>query len=314
MLSVRNVKNIMCNRGRGNNNMPNILYHYCSLPVFNNIISSNILRLSNILKSNDGQERIFFAKAALEEMLKKKRHLTYTNEEVRWQMEKLLDEHTPYVACFSPDGDKLSQWRGYGDDGYGVSIGFATNILRDENLNNHGLKVKPVNYRSDDKLHGEVSDICELINFKELVTVLPEPKETYIYRKEEMDSLQETAGIVMNAVYYKSDYFREEQEYRIAINLPTVEKFIFGNHTLLCLLNEMQEKTDLRFFGPKLHLQHIGAVEYIELSFANERRLVKEIVIGPKAKISQDNIYNLLRCSGIESNNITVRKSRGSYR
>ena len=32
--------------------------------------------------------------------------------------------------CFCEDGDKLSQWRGYADNGKGVSIGFSAQELR----------------------------------------------------------------------------------------------------------------------------------------------------------------------------------------
>src|ERR1019366_7397755 len=34
------------------------------------------------------------------------------------------------VACFSEDGDVLSQWRAYADDGHGFAIGFDTTQLR----------------------------------------------------------------------------------------------------------------------------------------------------------------------------------------
>lgn len=37
--------------------------------------------------------------------------------------------NTPYVACFSTDGDDLAQWRGYGADGAGYSIGFDRALL-----------------------------------------------------------------------------------------------------------------------------------------------------------------------------------------
>ena len=34
-----------------------------------------------------------------------------------------------FVGCFSDNADQLSQWRGYGDDGRGVSIGFNRTLL-----------------------------------------------------------------------------------------------------------------------------------------------------------------------------------------
>jgi hypothetical protein len=49
-----------------------------------------------------------------------------------------------YVTCLSLEGDKLSQWRGYGEDGRGVSIGFNSTISED-NLNK-GVILKEIYY------------------------------------------------------------------------------------------------------------------------------------------------------------------------
>ena len=40
----------------------------------------------------------------------------------------------PFICCFSADGDVLSQWRAYADDGVGVAIGFATHSLEKLNV------------------------------------------------------------------------------------------------------------------------------------------------------------------------------------
>lgn len=42
------------------------------------------------------------------------------------------------ITCFSKQEDKLSQWRTYGQDGYGVAIGFDLNkimLLQDKEIN-----------------------------------------------------------------------------------------------------------------------------------------------------------------------------------
>src|SRR5580658_2944031 len=36
-----------------------------------------------------------------------------------------LSYHGFWIACFSQDGDNLSQWRSYADDGHGVCLGFS---------------------------------------------------------------------------------------------------------------------------------------------------------------------------------------------
>lgn len=41
----------------------------------------------------------------------------------------------PLISCFSKNGDLLSQWRAYAEDGKGFSIGFDSNYIY------HGLGV-----------------------------------------------------------------------------------------------------------------------------------------------------------------------------
>ena len=41
----------------------------------------------------------------------------------------------PLIGCFSKNGDLLSQWRAYAEDGKGFSIGFDSNYIY------HGLGV-----------------------------------------------------------------------------------------------------------------------------------------------------------------------------
>ena len=40
----------------------NIVYHYCSLDTFNLIISNKTLRVSDIRKSNDSEELLWYTK------------------------------------------------------------------------------------------------------------------------------------------------------------------------------------------------------------------------------------------------------------
>lgn len=44
-------------------------------------------------------------------------------------MLKHYAESSSYITCFSRNGDLLSQWRAYGDDGKAVSIGFNSKLI-----------------------------------------------------------------------------------------------------------------------------------------------------------------------------------------
>jgi len=51
---------------------------------------------------------------------------------------------TPVVACFCEDGNLLSQWRGYGDSGDGLAIGFKVDWLN--SLRGSGFDLRRVLY------------------------------------------------------------------------------------------------------------------------------------------------------------------------
>lgn len=69
---------------------------------------------------------------------------------------------SPYVACFSTEGDDLAQWRGYGAGGAGYSIGFRRDVLAQhvatERLTSTdreliGTQLTPVLYGDDARQH-----------------------------------------------------------------------------------------------------------------------------------------------------------------
>lgn len=93
---------------------------------------------------NDSKELTFGRKNMIEE-LDKQAEAPGQSSTVRKQLLALADDvregrfdmtwhekaqkAVPYVACLCENGDLLSQWRGYGDDGGGYAIGFSPDVL-----------------------------------------------------------------------------------------------------------------------------------------------------------------------------------------
>ena len=95
-----------------------IVYHYCSLDSFLQIITHKTIRLSSMRHMNDPNE----LKWGFNKYL-----LTYdlTDEEKKEYEDKFQElSYNIHMACFSEQKDLLSQWRAYGDQGKGVAIGF----------------------------------------------------------------------------------------------------------------------------------------------------------------------------------------------
>lgn len=104
------------------------LYHYCSTETFVSIITNKSIRLSSLTMSNDSKEG---------ELIKE--HLMRAAREsglypiVLGNLERALqftyEMFDGLGFCLSENGDLLSQWRGYADDGRGISIGFNSEYL-----------------------------------------------------------------------------------------------------------------------------------------------------------------------------------------
>jgi hypothetical protein len=104
------------------------LYHYTNPAGFFAIIKSKTLWLSVAHNLNDYQE-IKWATHKIAQALDK-----VVTPENKHYLDKLrqqakINRLMPFICSFSTEGDLLSQWRAYADDGTGAAIGFKTELL-----------------------------------------------------------------------------------------------------------------------------------------------------------------------------------------
>lgn len=111
--------------------VPGTVYHYCSVDTLLKILSSKSIWLTNLFFLNDSQEHFWLRNKALAFIAGK---ITQCPGDSGYRhLESILRQclrHEIYCTCFSEHSDDLSQWRGYGDDGRGFCIGFATDHLQ----------------------------------------------------------------------------------------------------------------------------------------------------------------------------------------
>jgi hypothetical protein len=114
-----------------------ILYHYTNLAGLIGILNSKVLWLSHFKGMNDLAEGSYlssFAKERVTEWLKNK---GLGDIEVSRHLHTLdyITRRSDYYLCsFSGNGDLLDQWRCYGDNGKGVSIGLEMREPSDASL------------------------------------------------------------------------------------------------------------------------------------------------------------------------------------
>ena len=113
--------------------IPDTVYHYCSIETFFSIITTKKLWLTYSNNTNDYLENRWIDTSINDYVFQN------INDKNRELFQKTLQNYQinkvpPFICCFSEDGDMLSQWRAYANNGLGVSIGFNVKYFM-ESLN-----------------------------------------------------------------------------------------------------------------------------------------------------------------------------------
>jgi hypothetical protein len=121
-----------------------------------------------------------------------------------------ISEIDRYVTCFSKEGDSLSQWRAYANNGNGISIGFNRKKLESALLGNNSYK-----YIVYDK--GKQKSAVKLIVDEATKFFLPKKKELSWPDRRYYYFVGYSVSIVLDFIIanYKDPAFKEEKEYRI---------------------------------------------------------------------------------------------------
>ncbi len=273
-----------------------ILYHYCDANAFLAICTNKKMRFSDLFSMNDFMEMHWgysIWEQAGTELL----------EEVGQDFLDRIDEviHTSGVygllvaSCFSLDGDVLSQWRAYADDGQGFAIGFKAKDLL-------GLPIRPLKV-----LYNREEQVKEL---KNIIKAIHEAE------KSNKTKFSKSFGTICNLLAfdltaYKNPAFVEEKEVRLT-HLLTFEK----SNNFLRLVDSGGQA-----FGKKskavpisFRMRNNAPVTFIEQDFTNKGRMnpIKEVIIGPKNNVLPTAISVFLETLKIGS--VNIKNSKASYR
>jgi hypothetical protein len=186
-----------------------LLYHYTSIEVLLSVLDNDTFWLGNSVYSNDRSEgHLYFDDDA--------KLLDWLNDTLGLRLEKNYDD---YVLCLCRDGDKLSQWRGYCNNG-GVAIGIVFK----------SVKGKPSLYGHRKMQFSVLTDSYEKTSRFEIAnnTAIPiiyvtkdeddvspglmRARITNVRRSLNIGPFYERAMLP----YLKNDRFSEEDEFRIA--------------------------------------------------------------------------------------------------
>lgn len=296
--------------------LPRILYHYCSTDTFFNIVKNKSIWLCDISKSNDSQELNWiygqfkhyigtawdqYANRLEDESDKKFFHNVSAGSDVFFSNEPFRC----FAFCLSGAADNLGQWRGYANDGKGVSLGFRPSFF--ETLTKASLKVGFMQF--DKVQYGDAAakklfiDKCGLSYFS------PETSKEDVGKA----MISAVSNTLKNAPFYKNKAFREEKEYRLAVCVatPILQDGRLNRELPITLLPEYVMSYDY-------NIQHEEPVSHFEVKNDSIANYVAEICLGPKCKWSVEETILFLVAKGwlkdAKDKSILVKKSGASYR
>lgn len=306
--------------------IPSVLYHYCGLQTFQNIIENRSIWLSDISKSNDAQELKWMQEQCtyyiLDAWLKYvkdlenagKAELVQLKDFEQFDRVKSCAEYPIYsktwAFCLTEKQDDLGQWRGYADDGAGVAIGFKSDTFEAIEAICHfinreqDLYFKKVRYSAKEIK----SFFYEQLRLKDIsVNCAP---DTVIKLLEKA-----TFSAIWNAPFFKNSTFKEEKEWRLAFTVSFASLFD-GN---IPGLTEKNEKLDNPFHSRYGYIvKNQDLVSHIEIGIDAMAQCLSSITIGPKSKLKAVDLKLYLISQGIlkdfSDDSIKIYTSGSTYR
>lgn len=314
----------LLNNLAGSHKTPNIIYHYCTVESFFNIINSQQIYLSTTKYMNDYKESKHLT-ARLSNIENQKRTIkNYLIRSVRAVIKGFNRE--AYVTCFSQHQDLLSQWKFYANDGTGIAIGFDSKFLNPLNnfCNNFILNKIKYEVEEQDRLLLEINkhyydldnpikpmpiEDIHKISFDRLTFLRSENvcladvlnNNLNFRNPTNLITIKYTQCLLILSYLFKSASFFEEDEYRLCY-LPDFK--------FLSPVENLPLKIKIGDFSYRSHNNKIYT--YYPLDFMDQKNIIKEVIIGPKCEVDKSILRSLLKKNGF--NNINIFKSKASYR
>ncbi len=287
-----------------------LVYHYTSLTALISIIEDQCLWATNAFFLNDKSEfkhGVNIVKETLDSI---------TNEEsqnilkaIGTQIEEVFNAEK-YVTCFSKKGDLLSQWKSYGNNGTGVSIGFFPHKLISSLLGS--ISGKDIIYDRKKQDNSIIAIINEAVEFFK-----PKLNE---FEWQDGQYLKAVGAIVVQLLQnfitgYKDPAFEEEQEYRIEFDSnKNLKNSMDKNFKIFFRANEKLIIPYTKIYTKSKEHSNNKAQDNEAINQTITKLPIEEIIIGPSP--NQDDIINGLQKLLKENLYLSVKiiKSKVPYR
>jgi hypothetical protein len=274
-----------------------LIYHYCGAEAFAQIIRTRTMWHTAFTALNDATERTW-GFTQFQDAADKLRKLCGANFIDRIsEIVRLTQDHSvAMISSYSLNGDLLSQWRAYADDGRGVAIGFSPQELK--------MPANPLRV-----LYDRAAQRKELTN--NILHVFKVEKKQFGFRYDERFR-EHWFNFGLDLCAYKHPAFAEEIEIRRV-------------HVTGVALNEEERRLiplgaidgdGVRRSGPvpvNYRVRNGVQIPYVSLDITDggKNSPIKEIVLGPKNPDSEANVEMFL--TGVGWNKVKIHRSDAPY-
>jgi hypothetical protein len=283
------------------------LYHYCSAQTLLSILKNRTIRFSDVTLLNDGQEGAwgYHVLQQASERLSRPENIPEGMPNIPpeffaairewWLSLSMGTRH--FVACFSADGDSLSQWRAYADDGRGFSVGFKAKEIRSQ------LPIQIYDVLYDEEQ--QIQEMTEALG----ATYLEFVDKGSDYNAEWFTTL--CAELAALSVSLKNPAWRDEKEIRchhLVVAAMTGEKWVLkdpGGHSAEGKVAPQPVQFEAR---------NGLVVPFLDLPFtvSASGHPIEAIVTGPKCPTDELTLRFLLGGEGY--GNVPIRFAGSAYR
>ena len=277
--------------------MESELYHYCSFEAFLAILKNKTIKFSDITKSNDFAEiSLLWNKYA--EYIEKRCLNKAPPAMLKYEIKQQMNQTDFLVACFTSESDMLHMWSCYANEG--VAIGFDQQKMREwcsrisiydnavtlndkTNSSSEFVRFDKITYFDKDELETQISEQCKGMEF---VT----------------DRFEE---IFRKAPFSKTDFWKIENEWRIAISLIYSPRLEQGE-----IPKEIYVPQKLEMFVESKN----GFQNCVYCCVPFDSTMITSIRLAPNCRVSKEDIEKILLINNFDPSAIDIYQSTGTLR
>lgn len=317
-----------------------LLYHYGSNQSCFGILNDKSIRMSDIRKSNDYEELVLLYPDIFEKILIMFREspfeFRYKSQTGGVALRSLIDitdyminnsiecgDFSNFVVCFSEEADLLSQWRGYANNGQGISIGFSKELLQKKCDEEYSIfRLERVEYITEEERQQIIKNYAA-----EALEMLRDLRKWIVENMTNDDTSLDTDGLLgfnfhgwvksllTDSLKYKQVGFKEEKEWRLFLSDQAYKEpeWVLGQSCEMQGPNGFSETLSFLRNRISFNITHNNISPYVPLPLSElGEDIVKAIWIGPKSQIASQDMKLYLAQHGYE--NVEIFYSGTSFR